>query len=143
MRIGGRSSGRHGRREEAGLMLVVSLLLLAIAACDVGAVPDGGQCVLASPLTCSKLTPVQKDHRPRIIFDTDAQFHGDPTTARAREQGAVGDQYALIYLLLRSDMLQLLGVTTANANGGSIDGQVSGVRRVATLGGEAGGPVQR
>lgn len=119
------------------------LLSLAISGCEVGAVPDSGQCVLASPVACSKLTPVQKNHRPRIIFDTDAQFHGDPTTARVREQGAVGDQYALIYLLLRSDALQLLGVTTANPNGGSIEDQVSEVRRVATLCGEAPVPIKR
>jgi len=112
-------------------------LPLALAACEVGAVPDSGQCVLTAPLACSKLTPVQRNLRPHIIFDTDAQFHGDPTTARAREQGAVGDQYALIYMLLRSDALQLLGVTTANANGGAISDQVSEVQRVASLCGEA------
>jgi len=116
---------------------------LAITTCEVGPVPDSGQCVLTSPLTCSKLTPVQKSLRPRIIFDTDAQFHGDPTTARLREQGAVGDQYALIYLFLRSDALQLLGVTTANANGGLIDDQVAEVQRVAELCGEAGVPIKR
>jgi hypothetical protein len=55
----------------------------------------------------------------------------------------VGDQYALMYLLLRSDELQLLGVTTANANGGSIEDQVSEVRRVATLCGEAAVPIKR
>jgi inosine-uridine nucleoside N-ribohydrolase len=125
------------------LMTVVSFLAAVVGACEVGAVPDSGQCVLASPLMCRKLTPVQKNHRPRIIFDTDAQFHGDPTTARVREQGAVGDQYALIYLLLRSDVLQLLGVTTANLNGGAIDDQVDEVRRVATLCGEAGVPIKR
>jgi len=115
----------------------------ALAGCDVGPVPDSGQCVLASPLVCSKLTPVQKNHRPHVIFDTDAQFHGDPTTPRVREQGAVGDQYGLIYLLLRSDALQLLGVTTANANGGSIEDQVSEVRRVAALCGEPALPIKR
>ncbi|HEY8923862.1 MAG TPA: nucleoside hydrolase, partial [Polyangia bacterium] len=126
-------------------VVLVSALLsgAALAGCDVGPVPDSGQCVLASPLVCSKLTPVQKNHRPHVIFDTDAQFHGDPTTPRAREQGAVGDQYALIYLLLRSDALQLLGVTTANANGGSIEDQVSEVRRVATLCGEPSLPIKR
>jgi hypothetical protein len=135
----------HGTRE-AGclrLALVVVLSLLVVPACEVGQVPDSGRCVLASPLTCSKLTSVQQDQRPHIIFETDAQFHGDPTTARVREQGAVGDQYALIYLLLRSDLLQLLGVTTANANGGSIDDQVSEVERVASLCGEAGLPIKR
>jgi purine nucleosidase len=60
-----------------------------------------------------------------------------------REQGAVGDQYALTYLLLRSDALQLLGVTTANANGGSIEDQVSEVQRVASLCGEARLPIKR
>ena len=119
------------------------LVAVLVSACDVGQVPDSGQCVLASRLTCSKLSAVQQDQRPRIIFDTDAQFHGDPTTARLREQGAVGDQYALIYLLLRSDLLQLLGVTTANANGGSIEDQVSEVRRVASLCGEPGLPIKR
>jgi purine nucleosidase len=137
------SAGRHERNEHGPLTLMTSLLSLALAACDVGPVPDSGQCVLTSPLACSKLTPVQKNHRPRVIFDTDAQFHGDPTTARVREQGAVGDQYALIYLLLRSDALQLLGVTTANANGGSIDNQVGEVRRVAALCGEPAVPVKR
>jgi inosine-uridine nucleoside N-ribohydrolase len=125
------------------LMSVAVLSLLAIPACDVGQVPDSGQCVLASPLTCRKLTSVQLDSRPRIIFDTDAQFRGDPTTPRLREQGAVGDQYALIYLLMRSDALQLLGVTTANANGGSIDDQVSEVRRVASLCGAPALPIKR
>ena len=99
--------------------------------------------MLTSSLVCSKLTTVQKGHRPRIIFDTDAQFHGDPTTARTREQGAVGDQYALIYLFLRADALQLLGVTTANTNGGSIDNQVNEVRRVAALCGEGSVPIKR
>ena len=124
-------------------MMVAVLSLLVVPTCDVGPVPDSGQCVLSSPLTCSKLTDVQQNQRPHIIFDTDAQFHGDPTTARLREQGAVGDQYALIYLLLRSDALQLLGVTTANANGGSLDDQVSEVRRVASLCGEAGISIKR
>lgn len=99
--------------------------------------------MLTSPLVCKKLTTVLKGHRPRIIFDTDAQFHGDPTTARVREEGAVGDQYALIYLLLRADALQLVGVTTANTNGGSIDNQVNEVRRVAALCGEGGVPIKR
>jgi len=147
VRMVGAVSGGHGRIAHGGLTPVTSFLTLALslamAACEVGAVPDSGQCVLSPPLVCSKLTPVQKDHRPRVIFDTDAQFHGDPTTARTREQGAVGDQYALIYLLLRSDALQLLGVTTANANGGSIEDQVSEVRRVATLCGEAAVPIKR
>jgi len=134
----------HGNGKGSALRLgLVMLLSATVAACEVGGVPDSGQCVLASPLTCSKLTPVQKNHRPRIIFDTDAQFHGDPTTPRVREQGAVGDQYALIYLFLRSDALQLLGVTTANANGGSIDDQVGEVHRVAALCGEAGVPIKR
>ena len=147
VRTVGSVSRRHGPSAPAGVMPVTPLLALvvslAMAACEVGAVPDSGECVLASPLVCSKLTPVQKDHRPRIIFDTDAQFHGDPMTARAREQGAVGDQYALIYLLLRADALQLVGVTTANANGGSIEDQVSEVRRVATLCGEPAVPIKR
>lgn len=124
-------------------LFVTAFLAALPAACEVGAVPDSGQCVLASPLTCSKLTAVQKDERPHIIFDTDAQFHGDPTTPRVREQGAVGDQYALIYLLLRSDTLQLIGVTTANANGGSIDDQVNEVQRVASLCGESAVPIKR
>jgi purine nucleosidase len=146
LRIVSSRSG-HGRTEPGPLRSATSFaalfLSMALAACEVGAVPDSGQCVLASPLACSKLTPVQKNHRPRIIFDTDAQFHGDPTTPRAREQGAVGDQYAIMYLLLRSDALQLVGVTTANANGGSIEEQVSEVRRVATLCGEAAVPIRR
>jgi inosine-uridine nucleoside N-ribohydrolase len=137
------NAGRHERNKRHPLTMMTSLLSLALVACDVGPVPDSGQCVLTSPLACRKLTPVQKNHRPRIIFDTDAQFHGDPTTPRAREQGAVGDQYALIYLLLRSDALQLLGVTTANPNGGSIDEQVGEVRRVARLCGEPAVPVKR
>jgi len=147
VRTVGSVSGRHGLTAHGGLTPVMSFLAmvvsLAMAACEVGAVPDSGECVLASPLVCSKLTPVQKNHRPRIILDTDAQYHGDPTTARAREQGAVGDQYALIYLLLRADALQLVGVTTANANGGSIEDQVSEVRRVATLCGEPAVPIKR
>jgi hypothetical protein len=124
-------------------MLVAVFSLLAVPACDVGPPPDNGQCVLAPPLTCSKLSAVQQDQRPRIIFDTDAQFHGDPTTARPREQGAVGDQWALIYLFLRSDTLQLLGVTTANVNSGSIDDQLAEVQRVASLCGEPGIPIKR
>jgi inosine-uridine nucleoside N-ribohydrolase len=124
-------------------MAVALLAPMVVSACDVGQVPDSGECVLASPLTCSRLTDVQKDQRRHVIFDTDAQFRGDPTTARLREQGAVGDQYALIYLLQRSDLLQLLGVTTANANGGAIDDQVSEVQRIASLCGEPGLPVKR
>jgi purine nucleosidase len=147
IRMVGSVSGCHRRPAHGGLTPVTSFLTLvvslAMAACEVGAVPDSGQCVLASPLVCSKLTPVQKTNRPRIIFDTDAQFRGDPMTTRSREQGAVGDQYALIYLLLRSDALQLLGVTTANANGGSIEDQVNEMRRVATLCGEAAIPIKR
>jgi inosine-uridine nucleoside N-ribohydrolase len=144
VRVLGSGSGRHDPSHRIPVTLVLTLLLaVPMAACEVGAVPDSGQCVLAAPLECSKLTPVQKGHRPRIIFDTDAQFHGDPTTPRVREQGAVGDQYALIYLLLRADELQLVGVTTTNANGGSVDDQVSEVRRVAALCGEAAVPVKR
>jgi hypothetical protein len=124
-------------------IIVAVLSSLGVPACDVGPVPDSGQCLLASPLTCSKLTDVQRDQRPRVLFDTDAQFHGDPTTGRPREQGAVGDQWALIYLLMRADALQLLGVTTANANGGSIEDQVSEVQRVASLCGETGIPIKR
>jgi hypothetical protein len=119
------------------------LALLVLSACDVGQPPDSGQCVLTAPLECNKLTDVQLNRRPRVIFNTDAQFHGDPTTTRAREQGAFGDQYALMYLLLRSDMLQLLGVTTTNASGGSIEDQVSEVQRVAALCGEPALPVKR
>jgi hypothetical protein len=121
----------------------LGLSLLLVSACEVGPVPDSGQCVLASPIECRKLTDVQRDRRRRVIFDTDAQFHGDPTTARLREQGAVGDQYALIYMLLRSDVLQLLGVTAANVNGGSIEDQVSEVARIASLCGEPNLPIKR
>jgi purine nucleosidase len=132
-------------RGSRSLLVVVpaALALLFGSACEVTEVPDGGDCVLASPLTCSKLTPLQIGRRPRIIFDTDAQFRGDPTTSRRREQGAFGDTSALIYLLLRSDQLQLLGVTTTNANDGSIDEQVSEVERVAALSGAPGLPVRR
>ena len=131
------------RRSRGSLILSAALTLLFGSACEVGDVPDGGDCALAAPLTCSKLTPLQLGRRPRIIFDTDAQFRGDPTTARRREQGAFGDTSALIYMLLRSDQLQLLGVTTTNANDGSIDEQVSEVQRVAALGGAPSLPVRR
>jgi inosine-uridine nucleoside N-ribohydrolase len=133
---------RASRAMDAGLCLL-GLSLLPIPACDAGPPPDSGQCVLSPPVECRKLTDVQKDLRPRIIFDTDAQFHGDPTTARPREQGALGDQYGFMYLLLRSDLLQLLGVTTANANGGAIENQVAEVARVASLCGEPGVPIKR
>jgi inosine-uridine nucleoside N-ribohydrolase len=123
--------------------MLAALSLLLASACEVGEVPDGGDCVLAAPLTCSKLTPLQLGKRPRILFDTDAQFRGDPTTSRRREQGAFGDTSALIYMLLRSDQLQLLGVTTTNANDGSIEEQVSEVERVAALSGAPGLPVKR
>jgi inosine-uridine nucleoside N-ribohydrolase len=122
---------------------VLGLSLVALSTCDVGPVPDSGQCVLASPVECSKLTDVQKNRRPRVILDTDAQFRGDPTTQRPHEQGAVGDQYALTYLLMRSDLLQLLGVTTANVNGGAIENQVAEVGRIASLCGKPGVPVKR
>jgi purine nucleosidase len=124
------------------LPAAVAALLLG-SACEVTEVPDGGDCALASPLTCSKLTPLQLGRRPRVIFDTDAQFRGDPTTSRRREQGAFGDTTALTYMLLRSDQLQLLGVTTTNANDGSIDEQVSEVERVAALSGAPGLPIRR
>jgi inosine-uridine nucleoside N-ribohydrolase len=130
---------RLGR--EAAAALLAGMLALSASSCDVGAPPDSGQCVTAHALTCSKLTDVQKDSRPRVIFDTDMQFLGDPTTARTAEQGAVGDQYALIYLLMRSDRLQLLGVTTANCNGGPIDAQVSEAQRVAAICGESALPI--
>jgi inosine-uridine nucleoside N-ribohydrolase len=131
-------------RESRSLLVVSAALALSFgSACEVTDVPDGGDCVLASPLTCSKLTPLQLGRRPRIIFDTDAQFRGDPTTSRRREQGAFGDTSALIYMLLRSDRLQLLGITTSNANDGSIDEQVSEVERVAALSGAPSLPVRR
>jgi hypothetical protein len=123
--------------------LPAAFLLLFAPACAIESVPDDGDCVLASPLTCNKLTPLLLGQRPRILLDTDAQFQGDPTTARQREQGSFGDQLALIYMLLRSDRLQLVGVTTANANDGSIDEQVSEVRRVAKMCGEPGIPIKR
>jgi hypothetical protein len=89
------------------------------------------------------LTAIELGSRPRVVFDTDAQFRGDPSTSRPREQGAVGDQYALMYLLLRSDMLQMVGATTANVNGGSVDDQVSEVQRVAALSGAPDLPIMR
>jgi hypothetical protein len=46
-------------------------------------------------------------------------------------------------MLLRSDQLQLLGVTTTNANDGSIDEQVSEVERVAALSGAPSLPIRR
>jgi purine nucleosidase len=127
----------------SSLVVPAALALLFGSACEVTEVPDGGDCVLASPLTCSKLTPLELGRRPRIIFDTDAQFRGDPTTPRPREQGAFGDTSALTYMLLRSDQLQLLGVTTTNANDGSIDEQVSEVERVAMLSGAPSLPIRR
>lgn len=136
--------GHHGKKLAGRSLLAgAALSLMAASACDVGAPPDSGQCVLAQPLTCSKLTDVQRDGRPHVIFDTDMQFRGDPTTPRAREQGAVGDQYALIYLLMRSDILGTMAVTTANANGASVDAQVAEVQRVAALCGEPALPVKR
>lgn len=130
--------------KSGSLLLVTAVLALSFgSACEVTEVPDGGDCVLAPPLTCNKLTPLQLGRRPRIIFDTDVQFRGDPTTSRRREQGAFGDTSALSYMLLRSDQLQLLGVTTSNANGGSIDAQVREVERVAALSGAPGLPVRR
>ena len=135
---------RHGKGTSRSSRVVpfVSALLFG-SGCEVKGVPDGGDCVLAAPLTCGKLTPQQLGSRPRIIFDTDAQFRGDPTTSRQREQGAFGDTSALIYMLLRSDRLQLLGVTTSNANAGSIEEQVSEVERVAALTGTPRLPIQR
>jgi purine nucleosidase len=131
-------------RDSRSLRLVAAVLAVAFGSgCEVTEVPDAGDCVLASPLTCSKLTPLQLGTRPRIIFDTDAQFRGDPTTVRRREQGTFGDTSALSYMLLRSDQLQLLGVTTSNANGGPIDAQVSEVERVAALSGAPSLPVRR
>lgn len=127
----------------SALCVLASLALWFGTACEVTEVPDRGECVLSSPLTCSKLTPLQLGRRPRIIFDTDAQFRGDPTTSRRREQGAFGDTSAFIYMLLRSDQLQLLGVTTSNANAGSIEEQVSEVKRLAALSGAPGIPVRR
>ena len=120
---------------------------LVALACVVGcAVPepaDGGDCVLTAPVTCGKLTATELGSRPRVVFDTDAQFRGDPTTSRPREQGAVGDQYALMYLLFRSDLLQTVAVTTANVNDTSVDNQVSEVRRVAALCGAPDLPIMR
>jgi hypothetical protein len=77
------------------------------------------------------------------VFDTDAQFRGDRTTSRSLEQGAVGDQYALMYLLFRSDLLQMVAATTANVNGASVDNQVSEVQRVASLCGAPELPIKR
>jgi inosine-uridine nucleoside N-ribohydrolase len=114
-----------------------------VAGCAVPEPPDGGDCVLNAPVTCGKLSVTEIGSRTRVVFDTDAQFRGDPTTSRPREQGAVGDQYALMYLLLRSDMLQIVAATTANVNGGSVDAQVDEVRRVATLCGEPDLPIKR
>src|SRR3954463_7053572 len=90
--------------------------LACVAGCSAPQAPDGGDCVLSAPITCGKLTATELGSRPRVVFDTDAQFRGDPTTSRPREQGAVGDQYALMYLLFRSDLLQMVAATTANAN---------------------------
>jgi len=123
-------------------VLALAGALVLGPACEVTEVPDGGDCALTLPLSCSKLTPLQLGRRPRIIFDTDAQFRGDPTTTRRREQGAFGDTSALTYMLLRSDRLQLLGVTTTNANDGSIDAQVSEVKRVAALSGASSLPIR-
>lgn len=131
------------RPSRSSLLVLAASALLCGSACEVTGVPDGGDCVLAAPLTCSKLTPLQLWRRPRVIFETDAQFRGDPTTPRQREQGAFGDTSALTYLLLRSDQVQLLGVTTTNANDGSIDAQVSEVKRVAALSGAPNLPVRR
>jgi purine nucleosidase len=117
--------------------------LASLAGCAVPPPPDNGDCVLSAPVTCDKLTATQLGSRPRVVFDTDAQFRGDPTTSRPREQGAVGDQYALMYLLLRSDVLQMLAATTANVNGTSVDNQVSEVRRVASLSGAPDLPIKR
>jgi hypothetical protein len=89
------------------------------------------------------LAATQLGSRTRVVFDTDAQFRGDPTTSRPREQGALGDQYALMYLLLRSDLLQTIAATTANVNGRSVDAQVSEVQRVATLCGAPDLPIMR
>ncbi len=133
----------RGRRYRRGLFWVPAALFLFAPACAIEDVPDDGDCVLAPPLTCSKPTPLMLGQRPRILFDTDAQFRGDPTTDRLREQGSFGDQIALIYMLMRSDRLQLVGVTTANANDGAIDKQVREVRRVAKLCGEPGLPIKR
>src|SRR5689334_21525425 len=104
------SSWCADRRYEWAWSALVALA--CIAGCAAPEVPDGGDCVLNAPLTCEKLTATQLGSRPRVVFDTDAQFGGDPTTFRPREQGAVGDQYALMYLLLRSDMVQMVAATT-------------------------------
>jgi len=125
---------RHAAGGFCGSLVLGAALLLGTG-CEVTEIPDTGDCVLAAPLTCSKLTPLQLGRRPRILFDTDAQFRGDPTTSRRREQGAFGDISALVYMLLRSDQLQLVGVTTTNPNDGSIDEQVNEVERVAALSG--------
>jgi inosine-uridine nucleoside N-ribohydrolase len=144
MQVMASHSYRHRERPSlSSLILPAVLALLFGSACEVSEVPDGGDCVLAPPLTCNKLTPLQLGTRPRVLFDTDAQFRGDPTTSRRREQGAFGDTSALVYMLLRSDELQLLGVTTTNANDGSIDAQISEVERVAALSGAPGLPVRR
>ena len=134
---------RRSQRGFPSSLVLPAALALSFCACEIDEVPDEGDCALASPLACNKLTPLQLGRRPRIIFDTDAQFRGDPTTSRKREQGAFGDTSALIYMLLRSDQLQLLGVTTTNANDGSIDAQVSEVERVAALSGAPSLPIRR
>lgn len=135
---------RHGFRALRNLLVVpTACALLSASACKVTELPDDGDCVLAPPLSCSKLTPLQLGNRPRVIFDTDLQFRGDPTTPRKREQGAFGDSSALTYMLLRSDRVQLLGVTTSNANDGAISAQVSEVERVAALSGAPNLPVKR
>jgi purine nucleosidase len=135
------SSWRAGQRYEWARSALVAFA--CVAGCAAPKPPDNGDCVLNPPVTCGKLSVTQLGSRPRVVFDTDAQFRGDPTTARALEQGAVGDQYALMYLLFRSDLLQMVAATTANVNGTSIDAQVSEVRRVASLCGSPELPIKR
>src|SRR5437667_10729131 len=135
------SSRGAGQRYEWAWSSLVALAYLA--GCATPQPPDSGDCVLNPPVTCGKLSVTQLGSRPRVVFDTDAQFRGDPSTSRALEQGAVGDQYALMYLLFRSDMLQMVAATTANVNGKSVDAQVSEVQRVASLCGSPELPIKR
>src|SRR5437868_3154296 len=91
------SSRRAGQRYEWVWSALVAFA--CVAACAAPEPPDNGDCVLNPPVTCGKLSVTQLGSRPGVVFDTDAQFRGDPTTTRALEQGAVGDQYALMYVL--------------------------------------------
>ena len=137
-----RSSAGCADQRHGGVWSALAALA-CLAGCAAPQPPDGGDCVLSAPVACEKLTATQLGSRPRVVFDTDAQFRGDPTTSRPREQGALGDQYALMYLLFRSDLLQMVAATTANVNDTSIDNQVSEVQRVAALCGSPDLPIKR